>query len=119
MPDSRIKSFLGKEYQSLLLVDLICHGVPSLSFLKQHIQTIIGNKKVKGVVFREDNEYILSLIAPDQSILYRSDLWKIDLKIFIIILLSTVLPLEVVVIHAHMPPPKEYQTLPLVILGNR
>lgn len=71
-----LKAFLGKEYQSLLLVDLICHGVPSLSFLKQHIQTIIGNKKVKRVVFREDNECILSLIAPDQSILYRSDLWK-------------------------------------------
>lgn len=33
-------------------------------------------KKVKRVVFREDNEYILSLIAPDQSILYRSNLWK-------------------------------------------
>lgn len=33
-----LKSFLGKDYDTLLTVDLICHGVPSNQLLKEHIE---------------------------------------------------------------------------------
>ena len=38
-----LKSFLGKEYDTLLTVDLICHGVPSNKLFQEHINFL--NKK--------------------------------------------------------------------------
>lgn len=35
-----LKRYLGKDYNNLITVDLICHGVPSPSFLKKHIEWI-------------------------------------------------------------------------------
>ncbi len=35
-----LKSFLGKEYENLLTVDLICHGVPSNQLLKEYIKQL-------------------------------------------------------------------------------
>ena len=34
-----LKSFLRKEYEQLITIDLICHGVPSRSLLEQHAET--------------------------------------------------------------------------------
>lgn len=35
-----LRSYLGKDYDSLLTIDLICHGVPSSQLLKEHIETL-------------------------------------------------------------------------------
>lgn len=35
-----LKSFLGKEYDLLLTVDLICHGVPNNQLLREHMETL-------------------------------------------------------------------------------
>lgn len=35
-----LKSFLGREYDTLLTVDLICHGVPSNKLFREHIQSL-------------------------------------------------------------------------------
>lgn len=53
-----LKSYLSKEYQNLLLCDLVCHGVPSPSVFKDYI-TYIQNKNKNGIVsysFREKSE---------------------------------------------------------------
>lgn len=50
-----LKSFLGKNYDNLLCVDFICHGVPSTEFFniyKQNIENTIGNKLIK-IQFRD------------------------------------------------------------------
>lgn len=47
-----LKKFLGKDYDNLLSVDFICHGVPSLAVWRKHLYEI----KVKNIVsinFRE------------------------------------------------------------------
>lgn len=48
-------SFLGKKYANLLLVDVICHGVPSSSVFKNYIkwQESRYKGKAEGVFFRD------------------------------------------------------------------
>lgn len=47
-----LKSFLGKEYPSLITVDLICHGVPSQNFFNKYIEYISKGKKITNYNFR-------------------------------------------------------------------
>lgn len=71
---ARVKSFIGKQMScNLYTVDLICHGTPSLSFLRKHIL-----KKTKGVVpdeifFRKGSCLLLLLLLGGKEI-YRSSL---------------------------------------------
>lgn len=37
--------FLKKEYDNLVTVDIICHGMPPATYLEQHIKSIEGKKK--------------------------------------------------------------------------
>ena len=52
-----VKQFLGKDYDNLLLVDVICHGVPSLTMLHKHLKEISGARKVKDIKFRYKDPY--------------------------------------------------------------
>lgn len=57
-----LKSYLGKEYGDLYCVDIICHGVPPMEYLNQHIKKLIGNKKVDALTFRAgEDDYHLRL----------------------------------------------------------
>ena len=49
-----LKSFLGKEYDKLITVDLLCHGVPSPMLLKKYIQFLEekNNAKIINIEFR-------------------------------------------------------------------
>ena len=35
-----LRSYLGNDYENLLLVDFVCHGVPSMDLLKKHIEML-------------------------------------------------------------------------------
>ena len=49
-----LKSFLKKEYENLLAVDFICHGVPSALFLQSWVKWIEGKYgKITGLNFRD------------------------------------------------------------------
>lgn len=51
-----LKKYLQKEYNSLLLVDIICHGVPSPEVWKRYLQDISGDNyssKIKAISFRD------------------------------------------------------------------
>lgn len=49
-----LKSFLHKEYENLICVDIICHGVPSNSLLQSYLQWIEPKTgKPKGINFRD------------------------------------------------------------------
>ena len=56
-----IKALLGKKnYDNLLLVDLVCHGVPSLDFLHRSlIRHGLDLNRVKRISFRDDNQFVL------------------------------------------------------------
>ena len=71
-----LKSYLRKDYANLYLVDLICHGVPSLVYLKQHVFKMTKSKEISQVKFRDgDGMYLLLLLLRDK-VLYRRSLWE-------------------------------------------
>lgn len=47
-----LKAYLGKEYDTLTTIDLICHGVPSPGFWESHIESLIGSSHVESITFR-------------------------------------------------------------------
>lgn len=52
-----LKAFLGKDYENLVTVDLICHGVPSYNLMRRYIETMAertGHEpKVKRMYWRD------------------------------------------------------------------
>lgn len=54
-----LKMFLGKEYNSLYYIDLVCHGVPSYEMLKRYLleRSNNGQKTVSNVQFRYKNPH--------------------------------------------------------------
>lgn len=52
-----IKQFLGKDYDNLFLIDVICHGVPSKKMLHKHLKEVAAERKVKDIKFRYKDPY--------------------------------------------------------------
>ena len=48
-----LSAYLGKEYNNLFTVDLICTGVPSQKFFNSYLKSISGGKKIEEVKFRD------------------------------------------------------------------
>lgn len=67
-------SFLGKDYPNLYTADLVCHGVPSMRLLKDHIKHI-GHElaEVDRISFREGG-YYLKLWRDDRPIYSKDDM---------------------------------------------
>ena len=53
-----LKSFLGKEYDNLLTMDLVCHGVPSPNIWDKYLQEISSGEKLTEVTFRNKTKGI-------------------------------------------------------------
>ena len=64
-----VKSLYKVLPEKLLLVDLICHGVPSLKLLKVIVQKAIHGKKCTNVSFREGSRFSLR-VWNDNELLY-------------------------------------------------
>lgn len=59
--DGLIK-FLNKDYQNLVTVNLICHGVPANRLLVEHLKYILKTDNCfQNLSFRNNNEYILEV----------------------------------------------------------
>lgn len=69
-----LKGYLRKEYDNLITVDLICHGVPSIKHLKNHVEYIENktNKKADRVTFRGEYSFRMVLYNKDE-IIYNKD----------------------------------------------
>ena len=63
-----LRKFLFKEYANLITVDIICHGVPSLSLLHNHIKGICNLNKISNITFREKKGYILNLMEGSKTV---------------------------------------------------
>lgn len=49
-----LKAYLGKDYENLFLIDIVCHGVPSATMFQDYLNVLTGkNKKVIDFKFRE------------------------------------------------------------------
>lgn len=65
-------TFLGKEYNNLLLIDLICHGVPPQKYLKEYLKKIGKKHKITAVSFRELEKFELKA-KYNKEVLWYSD----------------------------------------------
>ncbi|MBQ7580510.1 MAG: Coenzyme F420 hydrogenase/dehydrogenase, beta subunit C-terminal domain [Clostridia bacterium] len=52
---SGLKSYLGRDYDGLLCVDLVCHGVPSMKMLRDDLEYVCSDKysEIRDVRFRD------------------------------------------------------------------
>ena len=88
-----LKQFLGKEYDSLLMVDVACHGVPSPLVWRDYLRSVTSNKvgQITSVKFREKStgwkNYSVKICGQDEILFvnepYRQNLFmQIFLKDF-------------------------------------
>lgn len=67
---SGLKKYLKKEYQSLITIDLVCHGTPPNEYLKEHIKNISKGRDVSKVRFRGEYDQNLT-VWNNESIIYK------------------------------------------------
>jgi coenzyme F420-reducing hydrogenase beta subunit len=67
-----IKNYLNKEFNNLLLVDIVCHGTPPVAHFREHIDAIelSSNKKANSIKFRDDNFFYFSCLN-SKGVFYR------------------------------------------------
>lgn len=51
-----LRAYLGKEYEKLIQVDLICHGVPSPGVWRSYLKDYFGKEKIIDINFRDKGE---------------------------------------------------------------
>lgn len=69
-----VRSFLGKEYENLITIDLICHGTPPFTYLKQHITKLVNDySSVDRATFRGKNDFTLCIYSKCNQLLYAKD----------------------------------------------
>ena len=66
-----VKSMFNSQPDHLILIDLICHGVPSSKLLKKHVKSIAPYPHYDKIVFRKGNAICIEVIA-DGNIVYCS-----------------------------------------------
>lgn len=64
-----LKKYLRKDYDKLLTVDLICHGMPPQKYLDEYIESLNLEEKPNNLTFRGSLDFYFSLYK-DGKILY-------------------------------------------------
>lgn len=57
-----LKNFLNRDYDKLICIDLICHGVPSPEVWKRYISEKFGDRKVINMKFRNKENGISNVL---------------------------------------------------------
>lgn len=66
-----LNSFLHKDYDNLITVDLICHGTPPHKYLEEHINEKLNGKKWDCYSFRGKYDWFLSVYC-NKKIIYQT-----------------------------------------------
>lgn len=68
-----VKALFNKTPENLLLVDIVCHGVPSLEFLKDYLRhNGIEPDSVGKIEFRDGKSYKIKVVDKSDKIVYES-----------------------------------------------
>lgn len=51
-----LKGFLGKEYENLYTLDIICHGVPSTKVYRKYLNEYVNNERIVNINFRDKSK---------------------------------------------------------------
>ncbi|MBQ7003636.1 MAG: polysaccharide pyruvyl transferase family protein [Oscillospiraceae bacterium] len=73
-----LQKFLGSEYENLITVDIVCHGMPSAKAFRSYLQEVSGEEAITDINFNvnhhDDNSEIV--IKTENGKEYRSDSYK-------------------------------------------
>jgi len=73
-----LKKYLDKKYDNLLLMDLICHGIPNTKMLNDYVRTLCLNRKIVDIQFRSKikgwGNFVSAITFEDKSIVYEDSL---------------------------------------------
>lgn len=71
-----LRTYLGREYDDLLAVDLICHGTPPQKLLIEHRDYLLGKRaKVDKIGFRSPDGYVLTF-SQGNDLLYSKGVYE-------------------------------------------
>ena len=70
-----IKKLFKEQPENLLLVDLICHGVPSLDILKKHVHRVADYPHYDNIIFRDGNGLYVVVVVDGKEV-YKQSLTK-------------------------------------------
>ncbi len=72
-----LKKYIKRIPPHLYVVDLICHGVPSLQMLEEHIANIAKGRNIESISFRKGNKFLMHITgkAFDYIVPFRKDLY--------------------------------------------
>lgn len=65
-----VKKLFDSQPDNLYLIDIICHGTPSLDFLKDHVKKKAPDALYDKVVFRNGNRICLEILSENQDVYY-------------------------------------------------
>ena len=69
--------YLKKDYSNLITIDLICHGTPPFSYLKEHIESKVGDySRVGNFTFRGINDFYLTIYDKSNNVIYRREQYE-------------------------------------------
>lgn len=60
--------YLGRKYENLITVDIVCHGTPPYKNLWEHIQAVAGTHEKAKLIFREDNIFCFNMKEQNKTI---------------------------------------------------
>ena len=63
-----VKALYKEQPESLYLVDLICHGVPSVKMLKDYVDKVVPGKSCTSIIFRQVSGYTVQIWDHDQQL---------------------------------------------------
>ncbi len=64
--------YLGKDYDNLITVNLICHGAPNAKSLEQHVQKVLRGRPANQISFRNKTGHYLTLKNDGQTVYSKS-----------------------------------------------
>ena len=65
-----LKKYLREEYENLITIDLVCHGVPPQKMLKDALSSLMDTKKISSFSCRKGTRFILTAYSGKKE--YRS-----------------------------------------------
>lgn len=74
-----LKKYLGKDSDNLLLIDLVCHGVPSQKMFWDSLgfrQSRIRRKELSNITFRDGRNYLTRIYDSNGKVVYKGDFYS-------------------------------------------
>lgn len=66
-----LRGFLGKEYERLFTIDLMCHGGPSPIAFQKYLEEVHGKKTVRYVGFRDKDHFKWDINSTGMTVKYQ------------------------------------------------